>query len=78
MGSRILGFTQDLFDDSGNVVPATARLLAGQYPHVADLALAVSHDGGLGGCDDGVEFEFAFALDVILGGLEQLRDSVAR
>ena len=29
--------------------------------------MAVSHDGGLGGCDD--DLEFAFALDLILDGL---------
>jgi hypothetical protein len=76
MGSRLLGFTQDLYDDSGDPDPAaTAALveqLAGTYPHVVEMALAVSHDGGLGGCDDDVEFEVA--LDLILDGLERLRD----
>jgi hypothetical protein len=33
----------------------------------------VTHDGGLGGCDDDVEF--AFALDLIVDGLERLRTS---
>jgi hypothetical protein len=41
-------------------VRATAEL----YPNVADLALAASHDGGLGGCDDDAEFNFT--LDVLL------------
>jgi hypothetical protein len=36
------------------------------------MALAVSHDGGLGGCDD--DFEFVFGLDLILDGLERRRD----
>ena len=75
LGSRVLGFTQDLVDDSGEMDPATAKMLAGQYPHVAEMALAVSHHGGLGGCDDDVEF--AFALDVILDGLERLREDPA-
>jgi hypothetical protein len=32
--------------------------------------IAVTHGGALGRCDD--EFEFEFALDFILGGLERL------
>jgi hypothetical protein len=34
-------------------------------------ALAVTHSGVLGPCDD--EAEFAFALDFILGGLDRLQ-----
>ena len=33
--------------------------------------MAATHDGGLGGCDTNLEFEFA--LDVILEGIERLR-----
>jgi hypothetical protein len=36
------------------------------------MALGAAHDGGLGGCD--TNFEFEFALDVILDGLERLRE----
>jgi AcrR family transcriptional regulator len=76
LGSRLLGFTQDLYDDTGDDDPAAAAAFAGQfagvYPHAAEMALAVSHDGGLGGCDDDVEFEVG--LDLILDGLERLRD----
>ncbi len=43
-----------------------------RFPYVTELALAVSHEGGLGGCDDDVEF--AFGLDLILDGLERHRD----
>ena len=77
LGSRVLGFNQDLFDDSAanrvepEVAALMARQLAGTYPYIAELAVAVSHDGGLGGCDDDVEF--AFGLDLILDGLERLR-----
>ena len=77
LGSRVLGFTQDLFDDSPDLDPDAARAmmagLADTLPYVAEMALAVTHDGGLGGCDDDVEF--AFALDVILDGLDRLRNS---
>jgi AcrR family transcriptional regulator len=77
LGSRILGFNQDLYDDSsaGRIDPQLAarmaRELADKYPYISELALAVSHEGGLGGCDD--EVEFAFGLDLILDGLERLR-----
>jgi hypothetical protein len=36
------------------------------------LALAATHSGSLGACDDDVEF--AVALDFILDGLERLRE----
>jgi hypothetical protein len=35
------------------------------------MAMGVSHEGALGGCDDDIEFEFS--LDFILDGLERLR-----
>jgi len=76
-GSRILGFSQDLFNDSPDtratpdVGAAQARAWAETHPHVAELAAAVTHQGALGGCDDDAEFEFA--LDVLLEGLERRR-----
>ena len=77
LGSRALGFTQDLFDDSGDLEPETAASLASELgaalPHVAEMALAVTHGGALGRCDDEIEFEFA--LDFILDGLDRLQDS---
>jgi AcrR family transcriptional regulator len=78
-GSRLLGFTQDLFDDSPDVSPdamkAMAAALAGSHPYVAEMALGATHEGALGGCDDDVEF--AFGLDLILDGLERLRGAKA-
>ena len=53
-----------------------AAALADTHPHVAEMAMGVTHDGGLGGCDDDVEF--AFGLDLILDGLERLRDPAGR
>ena len=77
LGSRMLGFTQDLFDDSGDLDPEEAASLAGELgavlPYVAEMALAVTHGGALGGCDDDVEFEFA--LDFLLDGLDRLQGS---
>jgi len=75
LGSRVMGFSQDLFDDKAEVDPgeaaAFAEQLAGRYPNIAAIALAASHEGGLGGCDD--DIEFAFGLDLILEGLEARR-----
>lgn len=75
MGSRLLGFTQDLYDDSGDPDPAATTALVDQlaatHPHVAELVQAVSLDGGQGTCNNDAEFEFA--LDLILDGLEQRR-----
>jgi AcrR family transcriptional regulator len=75
LGSRVLGFTQDLFDDSGDLEPEAAASLADQlgatHPYAVEMALAVTHEGALGRCDDDVEFEFA--LDFILDGLDRLQ-----
>jgi len=74
-GSRMLGFTQTLFDDSGELDPETAaeleKQLGATHPYAVEMALAVTHSGALGPCDD--DAEFAFALDFILDGLDRLR-----
>jgi AcrR family transcriptional regulator len=77
-GSRILGFTQELFNDSRTVDPEVQavmlRELGGKYPNVVAIATAASHEGEsvVGqGCDD--QFEFEFALDLLLDGFERLR-----
>jgi AcrR family transcriptional regulator len=75
LDSRIFGFNQDLFDDSGRAEPPPdvaamfGPAMAARYPRVTELAMSVSHEGVLGRCDDDVEF--AFGLDLILDGLEQ-------
>ena len=75
LGSRLLGFTQALFDDSGDLEPEAAAALASElgasHPYVAEMALAVTHAGTLGRCDDDAEFEFA--LDFVLDGLARLQ-----
>ncbi len=57
--------------------PETAASLASELgaalPYVAEMALAVTHGGALGRCDDDTEFEFA--LDLILDGLDRLQSS---
>jgi AcrR family transcriptional regulator len=76
LGSRILGFSQDLFDDSppaGEPAAPPPPEWAETLPHVVELAAAVTHDGALSGCDD--EAEFAFGLDLLLDGLERRRQA---
>lgn len=78
LGSRVFGFTQELFKDSTDLAPGpeTAAMyaqMADKFPNMIEMARAVSHEGGLGGCDDDVEFEFA--LDLMLDGLARLRDA---
>ena len=82
LGSRALGFSQELFTtDDKDVDPDVARLMfqqmAGRFPHLTELLKIVTHDpdstlGRAGGCDD--QFEFEFGLDLLLDGLERLRE----
>jgi AcrR family transcriptional regulator len=75
LGSLMLGFTRELFDDSADADPQAAPSLpaefAAAFPYAAEMALAVAHGGALGPCDDDGEFEFA--LDFVLDGLDRLR-----
>jgi AcrR family transcriptional regulator len=77
LGSRMLGFSQDPFTvpaGQGVASPERAALYqawSATLPHVVEMATAAAHDGGVGGCDD--DEEFAFALDVLLDGLERRR-----
>ncbi len=79
MGSRLLGFSQELFDDTPEDPPEiqaiVAQQMADRFPHISEMVAAISHDDasvvGLG-CDD--QFEFEFALDLMLDGLERLRE----
>jgi AcrR family transcriptional regulator len=79
MGSRLMGFTQELFNDSADVAPAVQAemwvAMAERFPNIAELVGTVMHDDAsiVGpGCDD--QFEFEFALDLMLDGLEKLKD----
>jgi AcrR family transcriptional regulator len=74
-GSRLLGFSQDLFDDNGDGGPVPDEW-ARAMPNIAELAVEATHSGALGPCDD--DAEFAFALDVLLDGLERRRADQTR
>ena len=81
LGSRALGFTQELFepdDPDPGEEDATGMLeeMADEFPHLVGMVAEVSHndpDSTLGWCDD--QFEFEFALDLILDGLERLKQT---
>jgi AcrR family transcriptional regulator len=84
LGTRSLGFTRELFvTDDKDVDPEVAAVMlqqmAGRFPYLTELMRVVSHDADstLGsGCDD--QFEFEFGLDLILDGLERLREAAWR
>ena len=78
LGSRALGFTQELFDPSDGAgdddAAAALETMADQVPHLAGMLMEIAHDdpdSTLGWCDDQTEFEFA--LDLILDGLDRMR-----
>jgi AcrR family transcriptional regulator len=85
LGNRIWGFTPELFDeprDDDAPAPdpaaqaATMREFAERYPHILEIAMAAT-EGDLSrvgeGCDE--QFEFEFALDLLLDGFDRLRAS---
>ncbi len=80
MGSRLMGFTQELFNDQTDpdtpIQPEMLEQMGQAYPSIFRLYKSITHDDesvvGLG-CDDQVEFEFA--LDLMLDGIERARSN---
>lgn len=86
LGGRMWGFTQELFDDARTTAESPAEVppevqaamyeqLAARYPNIMAIAASTTHDEGsvVGhGCDD--QFEFEFALDLLLDGFERLHE----
>lgn len=74
LGSRALGFSQELFDPSAGDSADVPVDLVWQLPNLTGMLSEIAHDdpdSTLGWCDDQAEFEFG--LDVILDGLDRLR-----
>jgi AcrR family transcriptional regulator len=80
LGNRIWGFSPELFEEPPPAEPpspeqqeAMAREFATRFPHILEIAVAAT-DGDLGGvgggCDE--QFEFEFALDLLLDGFARL------
>jgi AcrR family transcriptional regulator len=82
LGSRALGFTQELFDPGegagGGDADRMLESMADQLPNLVAMLAEIAHDdpdSTLGWCDDQTEFEFG--LDLILDGLDRLRETAA-
>ncbi|MGY5882958.1 TetR/AcrR family transcriptional regulator [Modestobacter lacusdianchii] len=83
LGNRIWGFSPELFDEppapgaappSAEEQQALAAEFAHRYPHILEIAVAATGGdlSGVGaGCDE--QFEFEFALDLLLDGFDRLR-----
>jgi AcrR family transcriptional regulator len=83
LGNRMWGFSPELFEEPADpsAAPPTAEQqdalaaeFAARYPHILEIAMAATRGdlAGVGsGCDD--QFEFEFALDLLLDGFERLR-----
>ena len=82
LGNRIWGFSPELFDEPESEAPqalspqaleAMAREFAEKYPNILAIVMAAT-EGDLtrvgSGCDE--QFEFEFALDLLLDGVERL------
>ncbi len=80
LGNRIWGFSPELFEEPAPAEPpspeqqeAMGREFAQRYPHILEIAVAATR-GDLsrvgGGCDE--QFEFEFALELLLDGAERL------
>ena len=87
IGGRMWGFTEELFDapadptaaspeeNSPEARAAVLNQMAARYPNIVAIATSMNHDEGsvVGhGCDD--QFEFEFALDLLLDGFERLHE----
>ena len=86
IGGRMWGFTQELFDAGGRKAGSPAEIppeaqsalleqMAARYPNIFAIATSMNHDAEsvVGhGCDD--QFEFEFALDLLLDGFERLHE----
>jgi len=80
LGSRLLGFTQELFEpddpNESDEAEAMAKMeqMADQLPYLVGMMAEITHadgaDSTIGWCDD--QTEFVFGLDLILDGLDRL------
>jgi AcrR family transcriptional regulator len=82
LGSRVLGFSQELYDDSEaldespEVQAIMLQQMVEEFPNIAAIVAEIQHQEETivgSGCDD--DGEFRFALDILLDGLERARDA---
>jgi len=80
LGSKALGFSQELFNPGNEEADQSDEMLeqfADQLPYLTGMLMEIGHDdpdSTLGWCDDQAEFEFS--LDLLLDGLDRLRQTV--
>ncbi|MFZ0625538.1 MAG: TetR/AcrR family transcriptional regulator C-terminal domain-containing protein [Acidimicrobiia bacterium] len=80
LGSRAIGFTQELFDPdeadpNADTTNQMLEQMAEQLPYLVQMMKEIVHDdpdSTLGWCDDQTEFEFG--LDLVLDGLDHMRE----
>lgn len=77
LGSRALGFSHELFepdDQSAAEEDGTEmlELMADKLPYIVEMMSEITHDDpdSIGWCDD--NYEFFFAVDLILDGLDRM------
>lgn len=75
LGSRAMGFVQEIGESEGADVPSAEQLgqMEAAVPNITAMLREVAHDdpdSTLGWCDDQTEFEFG--LDLILDGLDRI------
>ena len=77
LGSRILGFNHKLFNDvaalNRQIGAITSSDNASVLPHIVELATLIPHDPGSkspAACNE--DWEFEFALDLLLDGIERV------
>jgi AcrR family transcriptional regulator len=82
LGSRVLGFSQELYDDSEaldespEIQTIMLQQMVEEFPNISAIVAEIQHQEETivgSGCDDDVEFRFA--LDILLDGLERARDA---
>ena len=80
LGSRVLGFSQELYDDSEaldespEVQAIMLQQMVEEFPNISAIVAEIQHQDETivgPGCDDDIEFEFA--LDILLEGIERIR-----
>jgi AcrR family transcriptional regulator len=83
LGNRMWGFSPELFEEPRDAAAppptaeeqeAMAAEFGRRFPHILEIATVTTEgdlSGGGGGCDE--QFEYEFALDVLLDGFERLR-----
>ena len=74
LGSRALGFSQELFDAGDDGDATGFPPILAELPNLAGMLMEVAHDdpgSTIGWCDD--QFEFEFGLDLILDGLDNIK-----